>query len=67
MAMTSFLFVAGFYAMSGLGVYLLLNRIFSHFQGADNKMTRLLSVTVSSVLTFTGIGLATTMFLDLPM
>jgi O-antigen/teichoic acid export membrane protein len=62
MAIKSYLFVATFYMLSGFGIYLLMSRALSHSPERKTKIVKFLSLAISSVLTFGGIGFITFMF-----
>lgn len=61
----SYLFTVALYILSGLYIYFLMRRISSRFTGRKLKIMKNISLAVSSVLAFGGVGLATFVFLYL--
>ncbi len=65
MTTLSYLFTVALYMLSGLYIYFLMRRISSRFTERKMKIINAVSLAVSSVLAFGGVGLATFMFLYL--
>jgi hypothetical protein len=62
MTITSYLIVVTFYMLSGCYIYILMRRILSNFIKSRANIINAVSIGVSSVLAFGGVGLSTFAF-----